>query len=199
MNITKKNSLSRVALLVSLISISGIAYSSENEAVMQDFGAFVYSVERNFTDFFSTSNKTSYNAFIVAIEKLFGDFKRKIETSTTRSNNDALAKEINDLIDYSMKQFNLACTIMKKYNGKPSSDAFAFGSEIKRDFNPQQTFGNIITKLKVLRGKASQADETCLVKKIDTIITMIEKKKKEWNAKSDVTLLSGLSHRMNCK
>ena len=199
MNITKKNSLSRVALLVSLISVSGIAYSSENEAVMQDFGAFVYSVERNFTDFFSQANKTAYNTFIIAIEKLFGDFKRKVETTATRANPDALAKEINDLIDYSMQQFTIACNIMKKYNGKPSSDALAFGTEIKRDFNPQQTFGNIIAKLKVLKAKAAQTDEACLVKKIDTIITMIEKKKKEWNAKSDVTLLSGLSHRMNCK
>lgn len=191
--------LSRVALLVSLISISSVAYSAENETVMQDFGAFVYAVERNFTDFFSQANKTSYNTFIIAIEKLFVDFKRKVETSTTRANTDALAKEINDLIDYSMHQFTVAYNIMKKYNGKPSGEAFAFGTEIKRDFNAQQTFGNIIAKLKVLKGKAVQADENCLVKKIDAIITMIEKKKKEWNSKSDGSLLTGLAHRMNCK
>lgn len=198
-NTMKKSNLSRVALLVSLISIANIAYGSENEAVMQDFGAFVYSVERHFTDFFSQSNKTPFNTFIIAIEKLFTDFKRKIENTTTRATSDALVKEINDLIDYALRQFGVAYNIMKKYNGKPAGDALAFGSEIKRDFNPQQTFSTITAKLKVLKNKAIQANETCLVKKIDTIITMIEKKGKEWNAKTDGALLKGLAHRMGCK
>ena len=195
----KKSLLSRVALLATLISMTGIAYGTEHETTMQNFGAFVYEVERHFTDFFSQTNKTSFATYITALEKLFTDFKRKIEAAISRGANDELTKEINDLVDYALRQFSIACNIMKKYNGKPSSEAANFGTEIKRDFNTEKVFGEIVAKLKVLKCKAVQIGDDALTKKIETIITMIEKKRKEWNAKSDWSLLAGLSHRMSCK
>ena len=194
-----KKSFSRVALLATLISITGMAHAAENEATMQDFGTFVYAVERIFTDFFSQTNKTPFATHITALEKLFTDFKRKMEAAVSRGTSDALTKEINDVIDYALRQFNIACNIMKKYNGKPSSEAANFGAEIKRDFNTDKVFGEIVAKLKVLKCKATQANENSLAKKIETIITMIEKKRKEWSGKSDWSLLAGLSYRMGCK
>jgi hypothetical protein len=198
-NIMKKSTLSRVALLATLISITGAYANTEHETTMQDFGAFVYAVERTFTDFFSQSNKTSYATHMIGLEKLFADFKRKIDAVVTRGNNDALTKEINDLIDYATQQFSIAHNIMKKYNGKSSSEAANFGAEIKKDFNTEKVFGEIVAKLKVLRCKAIESKDDALTKKIETIITMIEKKRKEWGAKSDWSLLAGLTYRMNCK
>lgn len=198
-NTMKKSLFSRVALLATLISITGIANGAENEATMQDFGTFVYAVERNFTDFFSTTNKTPFATCITALEKLFTDFKKKIEVTISRSTSNGLTKEINDLIDYALHHFNSACTIMKKYNGKPSSEAANFGTEFKRSFNTEKVFGEIIAKLKVLKCKATEAGETDLCKKIETVTTMIEKKRKEWNGKSELALFAGLSHRMGCK
>jgi len=188
-------------LLATLITAVTTGYAgTHNETAMQDLGAFVYAVERNFTDFFSQKNKTPFTTYITALEKLFNDFKRKIEEAITRNGNiDALTKEIYDLIDYTVRQFNIAYTIMKKYNGRPSSDAAIFGTEIKRDFNTEKVFGEIVAKLKVLKCKATKSGEDCLAKKIETIIVMIEKKRKEWGAKSDLALLTGLTYRMNCK
>ena len=198
-NIMKKSTLSRVALLATLISVAGAYANTEHETTMQDFGAFVYSVERNFTDFFSQANKTSYATHMNGLEKLFTDFQRKIEAAVTRKSNDVLSKDIHDLIDYATQQFGIAHNIMKKYNGKPANEAANFGAEIKRDFNTEKVFGEIVAKLKVLKCKAIEAKEDALAKKIETIITMIEKKRKEWNAKSDWSLLAGLTYRMNCK
>lgn len=195
----KKSLFSRVALLATLISITGIAHAAENEATMKDFGAFVLAVEEKFTNFFSQTNKTSFNAYIIALENLFNDFKRKIEATISRGTSDDLTKEINDVIDYALRQFNIACNIMKKYNGKPSSEAPNFGAEIKRDFNTDKVFGEIVAKLKVLKCKATQANEEELAKKIEMVIKMIEQKRKAWNTKSDWSLLAGLSYRMGCK
>lgn len=174
----KKNILGRVALLATLICVTGVAQGAENESSMQEFGTFVYEMDKNFTNFFSQSNKTPFNTYIITLEKLFNDFKRKAEASITRGNNDAVAKEINDLVDYAIRQFTIAYNIMKKYNGKPSSDAIAFGTEIERDFNTEKIFAEIIVKLKVLKDKTDKATDCALIKKIESIITMIDKKEK---------------------
>lgn len=196
----KKSNLSRVALLATLITVTnGYPNAVENEATMKHYGAFFYAVERNLTDFFNENNKTPFVTYLTALEKLLNDFKRKIEETVTRSNTDGLTKEINDLIDYTTHKFSIAYNIMKKYCGRPASDALTFGVEIKRDFNAEKVFGDIVTKLKALEGKALQAHEDTLAKKIETVITMIERKRKEWNAKSDGILLKGLSCRMKCK
>lgn len=195
----KKSLFSRVALLATLISITGIAQGGENEATMKDFGAFVYAVERTFTDFFSQSNKASFATHITALEKLFTDFKRKNEASVSRGTSDELTKEMNDVIDYALRQFNIACNIIKKYNGRPASDASNFATEIRRDFNTEKVFGEIVAKLKVVKCKAVQASDDTLAKKIETVITMIEKKRKEWASKSDLSLFAALTYRMNCK
>lgn len=199
-SMTKKNNLSRVALLATLISLN--AYATEgidNETSVQDYGAFVYAVEKNFSDFFNPGNKTPFSTFIVALEKLFNDFTNKTNNHITRNNDSALAKSMHDLIDYTNRQFTIACTIMKKYSTKPASEAVAFGTEIKRDFSPEKVFAEIVVKLRAIRCIADKANESSLVKKIDIVITMIEKKRKEWGTKSEFTLVGGLAHRMNCK
>ena len=194
----KKSNLSRVALLASLITMTGYA-NVHNETAMQDFGAFFYAIERNLTDFFNQKNKTPFATYITALEKLLNDFKRKIEDGISRGTTDALTKEINDLIDYATHNFNIAYGIMKKYCGRPSNEALTFANEIKRNFNHQKIFGDIIAKLKTLKCKSLQAGEGDLAKKIETVIIMIEKKRKEWSAKSEPSLFAGLSVRMNCK
>jgi hypothetical protein len=197
-NTMKKSILRRVALL-GLITVSGIyANSADNEAAIGSFGKFVYTVEKHIADFFNSSNKTSYSTFVAAFENIFQEIKRSAEP-TTRAAGDALTKEIYDIIDYALQQFTIPFSIIKKYNGKPSSDAQAFGTEIKRDFNTEKVFGELISKLKVLKCKAVKANESGVAKKIETIIIMIEKKRKEWNAKADWVLFAGLRVRMDCR
>lgn len=198
-NTMKKNILSRVAMLATLICVTGMAHAAENETAMKDFGTFVYEMDGKFATFFSQNNKTPFNTYIIDLEKLFNDFKRKADAAITRGNNDALAKDINDLTDYAIRQFTIAYNIMKKYNGRPSSESMAFGAEIERDFNTEKIFAEIIIKLKALQTKADKAKECDLLKKINTVIMMIDKKRKEWNAKQRLTLLAGLTYRMNCK
>jgi hypothetical protein len=196
----KKNNLSRVALLATLITMTnGYIDAAENEIAMQDFGAFFYHVEQTLANFFDQKNKTAFIAYITKLETLFNDFKRKIEEAVTRNNSDTLTKEINDLIDYTIYKFNIAYNIMKKYCNRSDSEFLIFGTEIERDFNPEKVFGDIIVKLKALKCKAEKAKEKDLVEKIATIVKMVEAKGKQWNAKSRMTLLEGIRCRMKCK
>ncbi len=196
-NEMKKNILSRVALLATLITVTGAYAHSEHETTIKDFGTFVFEVDRKISDFFSQNNKTSFGTYVISLEQLFSDFKRKVEEIVTRNNNSELAKELNDLMDYALRQFTIAHNIIKKYNG--STDAGSFANEIKRDFNTERVFSQILTKLNTLKCKAKQAGESSLIKKIDAVISMIETKKKTWAAKSDLTLFTGLTYRMTCK
>jgi hypothetical protein len=198
-NTMKKSILSRVALLATLIFAVGIANGSENEKNMDNVGTFVYHIEGRFSDFFSTKDKNPYNAHMIKLEQLLNDFKRKVEESVTRGSNDQLTQELNDIIDYIVYQFSIAYNIMKKYNGKPASEAMAFGTEIKYGFNTEKIFAEIVTKLTVLKKKAESANECTLATKAQKIITMIDKKRKEWAAKSESTLFTGLTYRMTCK
>ena len=198
-NEMKKNILSRVALLTALITVTGAYAQSEHATTMKDLATFILDVDRKISDFFSQNNKTPFGTYVIALEQLFSDFKRKVEEIVTRNNNSELAKDINDLIDYALRQFTIAHNIIKKYNGKPSSEAAAFGAEIKRDFNTERVFSEILTRLNLLKCKAKQAGESSLIKKIDAVISMIETKKKTWGAKSDLNLFAGLSYRMSCK
>jgi hypothetical protein len=196
----KKSNLSRIAFLTALITItsSGYAAANNNEAMMQDVGAFVYAVDGRISDIFNQNNRTSLAVLIVALEKVFTDFKRKCDENLTRSN-DELTKDINDLVDYVLYQFSIACSIMKKYCGKPSSEAISLGTEIKRDFNTDKIFSEILTKLRTLKCKVEKNKEHALAKKVEVIISMVEKKKKEWAAKSDVALVTALACRLNYK
>lgn len=195
----KKSILSRVALLATLISVVGVANGAENEKNMDNLGTFVHQIEGRFSAFFSQKDKNPFNEHMIKIEQLFNDFKRKVEESVTRGNNDALTQELNDIIDYVIYQFSIAHTIMKKYNGKPASEALAFGTEIKRGFNTEKVFAEIVNKLTMLGTKAENANESGLAKKAHQIIIMINKKRKEWAAKTEGTLFTGLTCRMTYK
>ena len=194
----KKSILSTIALVGFMTVTTGYAAGTDNEVAIGNLGTFIYNVEQKISDFFNSGNKGSYDTFVKTFEKIFQDFKRKIEPAT-RGGGDALTQEIYDVLDYALQQFSIAQGIIKKYNGKPSSDATAFSVEIKRDFNTEKVFSEIVTKLKVLKCKAIKADEATLVAKIETVIQLLEKKKKEWSAKADWVLFAGLRVRMDAK
>lgn len=195
---TMMKSILSTILITSLIVTPAYAACPDNEANVTHLAKFVHSVEQHIAHFFDSSKKTPYNTCVIELDKAFQEIKRAIDT-TTRGVGDALNKEINEVIDYALKHFTIAYNIIKKYNGKPSTEAAAFATEIKRDFNTEKVFGELITKLKLLKCKACHAGETNLVKKLDTIIAMIEKKRKEWVAKADWVLFAGLKVRMDCK
>ncbi|HLC07278.1 MAG TPA: hypothetical protein VJJ26_03760 [Candidatus Babeliales bacterium] len=198
-NTSKKSILSRVALLASLIMVTGAyAHNTDNEKAVINLDKFIRAIEGNMSKFFNSCNKTGYNIFVIEFEKIFQGFKRTIEPAT-RGTGDGLTKELYGIIDYALQQFNIAYNIIKKYNGKSSSDALAFSTEIKRDFNTEKIFGEIITKLKALRTKAIEANETVLADKIQLIVNEIEQKKKAWSVKPDYVLFAGLKVRMDCK
>ena len=199
-NKTKKNLLGRVALLTALLSTGIFINGGHNEEKMEYLGKFIFAADRNVVGFVSQNDKTPFKTFLDGLKSIFNDFGKNIENLVARGDTeDDLTKAINEIIDYALSRFNTLYEIMQKYNGKPASEAFHFGTEIIEKFNPEKVFGDMVIKLKALKCKASQAGEAHLVKKIDVVITMIEKKKKEWSSKSDITLLGGLTYRMNCK
>ncbi len=203
-NTLKKSILSAIALVS--LSAASTAYtgSTDNEITANNIakvnliGKLAYAEEKHISDFFNPSVKTKYSVLYDAIVNVIQDATRSFEP-TTRTVGNEITKMIYDIADYALQQFNIPLSIMKKYNGKPSSEAGAFSVEIKRDFNAEKVFGELIAKLKVLKSKAMKACETELVEKIDTVIAMLEKKRKEWNAKSDFVLFAGLKVRMDAK
>jgi hypothetical protein len=198
-NTIKKNILSKVVLLASLVFVTNVSASSiDNEVKLGHIAKSIHSVEQLIAQFFDSGKKISYSRIRMEIEKHLQDVTKMME-SATRTSGDALTKEINDVIDYALQQFSIAYNIIKKYEGRPSTEATAFATEIKRDFNTEKVFGELLGKFKMLKCNACQAGDGNVVKKVDTIIAMIEKKRKEWNAKADWVLFAGLKVRMDCK
>lgn len=70
---------------------------------------------------------------------------------------------------------------------------------MKREFNAEEIFSEILKRLRTIKGLAQQEGDANLMNKLDTIIAMVEKKKKEWNGRSPAALWAGLTHRLSCK
>jgi len=193
-NTIKKAILSKVAVIAFTMVAPTLANDHHISKVDSIINVFM-PAERNLAGFFNSSNKTPYNTFVEELDSILRDFQRKIET-ITRSHNDDISVAIDELMDYVAQHFNILCNVFKKYNGKPATYALDFSVEIKREFNPEKIFGEMIAKLKALRAKAVNADHKHLVKRIDCLMQLIQKKKSEWSAKPDWVLFTGLTNRM---
>lgn len=193
---TKKSIVSKLAL-IALISVMGsYTYGNQHTTGVENIIEVFVPAEKTLSDFFNSNNPTPYKVFVDKFDVILRDFKRKIE-AITRTHDDEVSVLINDITDYVAQHFNVLCNIFKKYNGKSSTYFLEFAAEIKREFNTQKIFSEIITKLKVLRGKVADTDKQ-LVKRIDCLIGLIQVKKNEWSAKPDPALLTALSYRMKC-
>src|SRR5260221_7443342 len=183
-NTMKKAILSKVAVIMFMVmaSTSLFANPAHHLTNIDSIINVFMPTEKILAGFFNSSNKTPYNTFVIELDSILRDFQRKIE-AVTRSANDELSTEIDELMDYVAQHFNVLCNLFKKYNGKPATCAIDFAAEIKREFNTEKIFGEMITKLKALRSKATHADNKHLVKKIDVLTQLIQKKKSEWSAK----------------
>lgn len=195
----KKAILSKIAVLAFMImTYTAHANPTHQLANIDSIINVFMPTEKILAGFFNSSNKTPYNTFVVELDSILHDFQRKVE-AVTRSANDELSTEIDELMDYVAQHFNVLCNIFKKYNGKPATCALEFSTEIKREFNTEKIFGEMINKLKTLRAKAIEIDNKNLIKKIDCLTQLIQKKKTEWSAKPDWVLFAGLTTRLNCR
>lgn len=194
-NTMKKAILSKIIAVVFMIMASMPILANHHLANIDSIINVFLPAEKNLAGFFNSSNKTPYNTFVLELDSILRDFQRKID-NVTRSHNDDLSIAIDELMDYVAQHFNVLCNIFKKYNGKPATYALEFSAEIKRDFNPDKIFGEMVAKLKILRTKAHHGDHKHLVKKIDCLMQLIQKKKSEWSAKPDWVLGAGLLERM---
>lgn len=194
---TKKSILSKAALIALFLETGSYTYTNHSEASIENIVTVFTLTERNLSGFFNAGIKTPYNTFVEDLERILRDFRRSVE-ETTRNHNDDVATSVEDLMDYISQHFNVLCNIFKKYNGKPASSALDFSAEIKREFCTEKIFGEMVNKLKILKCKALHADNKPLAKRIDYLAHLIQMKKKEWSAKTDLTLFLGLNKRMSC-
>jgi hypothetical protein len=200
-NVTmKKSILNKLALITAITFISSYAYGEHNDNNQKKISIFrktFIGMEYYLTEFVSITNKTSFNDFNLKMKELLHRLQRHIEELTRTQGND-LSKEIDNLMDYVLQQFNILCNVFTKYNGKPDSQALNFAGEIKKEFDTEKIFGVLISKLKVLKNKACNANEEALAKEIAALISVIEDKRNRWNKKSNPELFAGISHRMKC-
>lgn len=197
----KKSILSKI-VLITLISLTGsytyTNHCEDNREKINNVANTFTSVEEYLSQFVDAKNNTAFNLFVIKLKTTLEILQRDID-ALTRSHNDELAKEIDELMDYALQQFNILYNIFKKYNGKPDSQAVVFGEEIKREFNTEKIFGEMINKLRILRSKAAHEGDKHLVKQIEDLAKKIQQKKKLWAAKSNLNLINGLMHRMRCR
>lgn len=197
---TKKSILSKAAL-IAIISLTGsLTYAnhcSPDKEKISSLKKTFTSVENYLSEFVSIKSKTPFNEFVLRIKTKLQNLQRNIE-ELTRNHTSELSKEIDELMDYALQQFNILYNVFTKYNGKPDSQALNFAGEIKKEFDTDKIFSTLIRKLKLLKGKADHEGEKALVEEIAAFISEIETKNKIWNAKRNIDLFTGISHRMKC-
>ena len=197
-NTIKKSILSKLALITAMTFMGSYAsadHVDNNQEKISNLKRTFIAVEHYLSEFVSVKSKTPFNDFVLKIREKLQHLQRNIE-ELTRNHGSDLSKEIDDLMDYALQQFNILYNVFKKYNGKPDSHALSFAGEIKREFDTEKIFGVLISKLKVLKNKAGE--DKALVEEIISLINDIEKKKRVWNTKSNSELFGGIAHRMKC-
>jgi len=157
----------------------------------------VIPVENYLAQFVSIKVKAPFNDFLLKIKEKLETLQRKMDELPRNSQND-LSKEVDELMDYVFQQFNVLYNIFKKYNGKPDNQALNFAAEIKKEFDIEKIFSILVNKLKTLKNKAANLPDKELAEEITALITIIEKKKNNWNTKSNAELFAGITHRMKC-
>ena len=190
--------MSKVAVLALVMMTSVHAQGNTvAETIVNNFGKSFYTMERRLASFFSSSDNTKYSIAAEAISKDFAECERLLE-AITRGTQDNLAALAYDVADYGRQMFSAVLGIIKEYNGKPATQAKNFKTDIDRVFDPETAFKKIISKLEVLKKEALLENNDALVTQITTVITMIARKKTEWNNKSPLSLGAGLITRMSC-
>lgn len=195
----KKTILKKLALITAIIFSGSYAYAEQgdnNHEKISHLAKAVVNKERMLWEFVNINNKGSFNDFVFKMTENLKVLQRYVE-GLTRSHCNALSKEVDELMDYALQQFNILCNIFKKYNGK-KDQALNFAGEIKKEFDIEKTFSILISKLEILKRKATNACDKLLAEEIAALIKIIEDKKAKWNKKGNPELFAGIAHRMKC-
>jgi len=196
----KKNFLTKLALITTIAFIGSYAYgecTDNNQQKISNLKKTFLAVEHYLSEFVSIKSKTPFNDFVLKMREKLQSLERHM-VELTRSHNSDLSKEIDELMDYALQQFNILYNVFKKYNGKSESQALNFAGEIKKEFDTEKIFSILIHKLKILKNKANGTGDKALIEEITALINDIEKKRLKWNAKGNAELFAGISHRMKC-
>jgi hypothetical protein len=195
----KKNIMKKVVVSTLICSLAFSVYASDDDAYIKSTNIaarFVQNINEQFVGLVSTNIKAPLNTFLVNIKQLLDDLSN--QGNAIKRSNDEINILLHDLFEYVLIRFNIAYDVLKKYNGKPDKWA-ELSVEMKREFNTEEIFSEILRRLRGIKVVAQQKGNSALIKKLDTIIVMVEKKRKEWNAKSQASLLGGLTYRLGCK
>ena len=199
-SMTKKSIMSKVALFGLVIITS--SYAEGTPAAKESlniFHKYVYIIEKKISSFFNQKDDTLYELFDDAIGKDVMDYDRALN-DVTRSPHDKLATLAHEVAESGRQMFSPVYDVIKKYASRKGKDQVNnFITDLKRVFDHKAAFDKIISKLEALKKLARSEGDDALVTQIATIIKTIEHKRKEWNDKSNLTLLTGLLKRMDCQ
>lgn len=172
------------------------SYGSNSVILIKQSASFIVKIEQELSKFFNKTNNTPYNTITLSLGKILSEFEQSID-QTKRSQNDKFSEKAYGIAQEARKHFNAAYGVIKQYNGKPSQYAGNFVNDLSCVFDPEIAFNSISIKLVELLEEATAANETELVHIIQQVISVLEKKKNEWNKKGKPTLLLGLTIRMS--
>src|SRR3990172_5286272 len=141
----KKSILSKVAVIAFMLMTSSYAFTNNNcETNIDSIISVFIPAEKILVTCFNSSDKTPFNTIVANLDTILRDFNRKIE-AVARGHGGELSTEIDELVDYVAQHFNILLNVFKKYNGKPATSALDFSTEIKREFNTEKIFGEMIS------------------------------------------------------
>jgi len=181
--------------LCSLSLANAYSFASNSVTLIKQSGLFIIKIEQELAKFFSTDNTTPYNTYTISLGKILSDFEKNIDL-ITRTPGDKLSNKAYEIAQEARKHFSAAFGIITQYNGKNPQEARKFADDLSVVFSTEEAFKSILGKLNSLLKDASDAEETELVRVIQQLINTLEKKNAEWNKKSKLTLLTGLTLRM---
>lgn len=199
---TKKNILSKLALLTLITTFSGIKSQDISPVIIDTMRAeFIAPMLDTFRDFFDSSITTPFNTFIIHIENLKRQHNSKLANfETTISETEEQSPLAGMCVAFGHQiqpKFNKIFNILKKYNGKKADQATAFSNELMSEFDAELMFKEITAQLSTLFAQAKAEDNKQLMKAINDLVLLLKNKKAEMSKKSDkISLFTGIITRM---
>lgn len=198
---TTHKTLTHVALsIITLTTVSTYGthcHKTDTESAMSFIkivGSMIIGQDQLMAQFFSIDNPTPYSDFIPAFTKKETEYTHKAHSIKVAGN---LSKLAHDIFEEARHYFGAAIGVIKQYNGKSPDQALKFVADMDKVFSAERAFNSITTKLQLLFKEAESSNETELIQVIQQLLAVLQKKKAEWSKKTNMSLITGLTKRMN--
>jgi hypothetical protein len=171
-----------IAKTASFLFFSCLIAASNNTDVINELYKVYSSVDEGFYDICS-GRKDGFKKLL-----------QLLPITITDNQNSDLHPEIRLLISYLNELIQKVQTVIKRNINKGASNYFAFGTDIKKNVDPEETFAFLIKKLQLILKSAYDKNDLELAKKVKTVLQKVEIIRKKWDLITPAIGLKGLQN-----